>query len=69
MKIFKVKIETLISLALGLFAVLVVQIAANQERLSGINDLKTRNLYAGYVNAEYQDYTTITPSVFYPGFP
>jgi hypothetical protein len=68
MKIFKIKIETLISLALGLFAVLFVQLASSQERLSGINDLKTQN-YNEYLSAAFQNNTTVDPSAIYTGFP
>jgi hypothetical protein len=68
MTISKIKIETLISLALGLFAVLFIQFAANRERLPGINDLGTSN-YAGYQTVLFQENTTADPSAIYTGFP
>ena len=62
------KIETVISLALGLFAVLFIQFAANRERLPGINDLGTSN-YTGYQTVLFQENTTADPSAIYTGFP
>jgi hypothetical protein len=68
MKIFKVKTETVISLVLGLFAVLFIQFATNRERLPGINDLGISD-YTGYQTALFQENTTADPSAIYSGFP